>query len=282
MSRSLGEEERGNRRCVATTGRRPNDSISNRVATLRSQSGYKSVVTQSNLHKDIGIWFLTVTPPHALNAGLPTHHANETRHGQFPRPLLVTGAAGNLGRRVVELLLEAKAGPIIATTRAPEKLADFAKRGVEVRKADFNDPKTLKAAFAGAERLLLISTGDLFPDGARLRQHRAAVEAAVDAKVKHVIYTSAPSPYPTPARLADQRPLLDRAGALREPARVDDPAPSPVHRVPARHAEHRAEVRAAHDVRRQGRRELRDARGLRAHRRGRARRPTSAADGFST
>src|SRR5436190_3931216 len=114
-------------------------------------------------------------------------------------PLLVTGAAGNLGRRVVELLLEAKAGPIIATTRTPEKLADFAKRGVEVRTADFNDPKTLKAAFAGAERLLLISTGDLFPEGARLRQHRAAVQAAVDAKVKHVIYTSAPSPYPTPA-----------------------------------------------------------------------------------
>jgi len=115
------------------------------------------------------------------------------------KPLLVTGAAGNLGKRVVELLLEAKAGPIIATTRTPEKLADFAKRGVEVRKADFNDPSSLKAAFTGAERLLLISTGDLFPEGARLRQHRAAVQAAVDAKVKHVIYTSAPSPYPTPA-----------------------------------------------------------------------------------
>lgn len=114
------------------------------------------------------------------------------------RKLLVTGAAGNLGRQVLDALLEAKAGSIIATTRTPEKLADYAKRGVEVRKADFNDPASLKSAFAGAERLLLISTGDLFPEGARLRQHRAAVQAAVDAGVKHVVYTSAPAPYPTP------------------------------------------------------------------------------------
>jgi len=115
------------------------------------------------------------------------------------KPLLVTGAAGNLGRRVVELLLEAKAGPIVATTRTPEKLADFAKRGVEVRKADFNDPTTLAKAFAGVERLLLVSTGDLFPEGARLKQHRNAVQAAVAAGVKNVVYTSAPAPYPTPA-----------------------------------------------------------------------------------
>jgi NAD(P)H dehydrogenase (quinone) len=115
------------------------------------------------------------------------------------RTLLVTGASGHLGRRVVELLLEAKAGPIIATTRTPEKLGDLAKRGVELRKADFNDPATLPQAFAGVERLLLISTGDLTPEGARLRQHRAAVQAAVAANVKHVLYTSAPAPYPTPA-----------------------------------------------------------------------------------
>jgi NAD(P)H dehydrogenase (quinone) len=115
------------------------------------------------------------------------------------KALLVTGAAGNLGRRVIELLLEAKAGPIVATTRAPEKLADFAKRGVEVRQADFNKPESLTRAFAGVERLLLISTGDLFPAGLRLRQHRAAVKAAVDAGVKHVLYTSGPAPHPTPA-----------------------------------------------------------------------------------
>ena len=114
------------------------------------------------------------------------------------RKLLVTGAAGNLGRLVVGHLLEAKAGHIIATTRTPEKLADLASRGVEVRPADFSKPETLANAFAGAERLLLISTGDLFPEGLRLRQHRAAVKAAVEAGVEHVLYTSGPAPHPTP------------------------------------------------------------------------------------
>lgn len=113
------------------------------------------------------------------------------------RTLLVTGAAGNLGRQVVEHLLEMKAGRIVATTRTPDKLADLAKRGVDVRQADFTVPEALKKAFAGAERMLLISTGDLFPEGLRLRQHRAAVQAAVEAGVKHVLYTSAPAPYPT-------------------------------------------------------------------------------------
>jgi NAD(P)H dehydrogenase (quinone) len=114
------------------------------------------------------------------------------------KTLLVTGAAGNLGRQVVEFLLEAKIGPIVATTRSPEKLADLAKRGVEVRAADFTQPESLAQAFAGAERLLLISTGELFPEGLRLSQHRNAVKAAVDAGVKHVLYTSAPAPHPTP------------------------------------------------------------------------------------
>jgi NAD(P)H dehydrogenase (quinone) len=111
--------------------------------------------------------------------------------------LFVTGASGQLGRRVVELLLEKKAGPIIAGTRTPEKLASLAARGVEVRKVDFADPKSLVAAFRGAERLLLISTSALFPEGLRLSQHRAAVAAAVEAGVRHVVYTSAPAPHPT-------------------------------------------------------------------------------------
>jgi NAD(P)H dehydrogenase (quinone) len=112
---------------------------------------------------------------------------------------LVTGASGQLGRRVLELLVQAKPGKLIATTRNPDKLADFARQGVEMRKADFDDPASLTDAFSGADRLLLISTDELATPGKRLGQHRAAVAAAEKAGVRHVVYTSAPVPYPTAA-----------------------------------------------------------------------------------
>lgn len=112
--------------------------------------------------------------------------------------LLVTGASGHFGRKAVELLLEQNAGPIIATTRDPAKLADLAARGVDVRAADFDDPSTLAAAFAGAERLLLVSTDTVDGTDRRLNQHRNAVAAAEAAGVRHVVYISAPAPYPTP------------------------------------------------------------------------------------
>jgi NAD(P)H dehydrogenase (quinone) len=105
-------------------------------------------------------------------------------------PLLVTGAAGQIGRRVLDLLLAAKAGPIIATTRKPEALAEYAAKGVEVRRADFDDEAGLAVAFKGAGRALLISTDKLDRPGARLAQHLAAVRALEKAGVRHVVYTS--------------------------------------------------------------------------------------------
>lgn len=107
--------------------------------------------------------------------------------------LLVTGASGHLGRLVVGHLLDTlKISPerIAATSRTPESLSDFAARGVDVCAADFDKPETLPAAFAGTDRLLLIST--VAPN--RAEQHRNAIEAAVKAGVKHVLYTSVPSP----------------------------------------------------------------------------------------
>jgi NAD(P)H dehydrogenase (quinone) len=112
--------------------------------------------------------------------------------------LLVTGASGHLGRLVLDKLLERgiEAGSIIATTRDPAKLADYAAKGVEVRKADFDDTANLVEAFKGASRLALISTDALDDKGTRRRQHVNAVEAAKAAGVKHIVYTSMPNPTP--------------------------------------------------------------------------------------
>ncbi|SCW56019.1 NAD(P)H dehydrogenase (quinone) [Rhizobium mongolense subsp. loessense] len=111
--------------------------------------------------------------------------------------ILVTGAAGQLGRRVIHHLLETYKLParsIIAATRDPAKLASLAATGVAIRKADFDDTASLDAAFKDVDRLLIISTDALAVPGQRLTQHRAAVEAAAKAGVKHIAYTSMPSP----------------------------------------------------------------------------------------
>lgn len=111
--------------------------------------------------------------------------------------LFVTGASGHLGRRVVELLLDAGAD-VIAGTRDPGKLADLAARGVDVRKADFDDTASLALAFAGADRILIISVLDTPDDPPhRLHQHLAAVEAASKAGVGHIVYTSMQKPEPS-------------------------------------------------------------------------------------
>ncbi len=108
-------------------------------------------------------------------------------------PLLVTGASGNLGRAAVEELIARGATSIIAGTRDPSKLADLSAKGVEVRKVDFNDAASLPAAFAGVERVLIVSTDGI---GTRIAQQTAAIEAAKSAGVKHIVYTSAPAARP--------------------------------------------------------------------------------------
>ncbi len=102
---------------------------------------------------------------------------------------VVTGSTGKLGRLVVEALLRrgVAASEIVATGRAIERLDDLAAAGVAVRPADFDDPHSLRSAFAGAQRLLLVSGSDV---GVRVRQHRNAIEAAQAAGVDHIAYTS--------------------------------------------------------------------------------------------
>lgn len=103
--------------------------------------------------------------------------------------IIVTGATGHLGRLAVEALLArgVPAEHIVATGRRIDTLTDLQQRGVTVRRADYTDPASLRAAFAGAEKLLLVSSSEV---GQRLPQHRNAITAAKDAGVGLIAYTS--------------------------------------------------------------------------------------------
>lgn len=102
----------------------------------------------------------------------------------------VTGAGGQLGHLVVQRLLESCAATdIVAIVRDPDKAADLAAAGVEIRVADYDDRVSLDAATAGLDRLLLISSNEV---GRRAPQHINVIDAAKAAGVKHVVYTSAP------------------------------------------------------------------------------------------
>lgn len=102
----------------------------------------------------------------------------------------LTGATGHFGSIVAETLLAAvSAENIVVSVRNPEKAESLRARGVEVRHGDFDQPETLDAAFAGVDRLLIVSAdGD---NDTRIRQHKAAVDAAVRAGVSFIAYTSA-------------------------------------------------------------------------------------------
>ncbi|MDS0139997.1 MULTISPECIES: SDR family oxidoreductase [unclassified Amycolatopsis] len=104
--------------------------------------------------------------------------------------IVVTGATGHLGKLVVEGLLEKlPADQVVAAVRTPEKAADLAERGVEVRRADYTDPDSLVTALKGADKVLLVSSSEV---GQRVAQHEAVIEAAKQAGVRHLVYTSAP------------------------------------------------------------------------------------------
>jgi NAD(P)H dehydrogenase (quinone) len=124
--------------------------------------------------------------------------------------LLITGASGKLGRRVAELLLDRQSAPrLVLVTRSPDALDDLAGRGADVRFGDFAQPDSLASAFAGADRMLLISASDL---AVRAEQHRAAIDRAVDAGVTFIAYTSGLSPEPpNPAAIAPSHYATERA-----------------------------------------------------------------------
>ena len=103
--------------------------------------------------------------------------------------ILVTGTSGQLGRLVVQALLDrgVAADRIVATARDIAAVGDLAARGVVTRAADYEDPASLDASFAGVDTALLVSSNAI---GQRVAQHRNVIEAAARAGVALLAYTS--------------------------------------------------------------------------------------------
>ncbi|WP_152424999.1 SDR family oxidoreductase [Nafulsella turpanensis] len=101
--------------------------------------------------------------------------------------ILITGATGQLGRLVVyKLKQKISADSIVALVRSAEKASDLG-LGVEVKEGDYDKPETLQKALKDIDTLLLISSSEV---GKRQAQHRNIINAAKQAGVKQIVYTS--------------------------------------------------------------------------------------------
>jgi NAD(P)H dehydrogenase (quinone) len=127
----------------------------------------------------------------------------------------VTGASGQLGRLVIESLLDQDVSPadVVAVVRTPSKAAGLRQRGIEIRVADYAQPETLSQAFAGVDRVLLVSSSEA---GSRLAHHTNVIEAARRAGASRIAYTSMLNADDTTNPLAgehrDTEQLLRQAG----------------------------------------------------------------------
>jgi len=103
--------------------------------------------------------------------------------------IVVTGATGNLGKSTINYLLEkgTNANEIVALVRDEAKAEDLKAKGINLRNADYNNYDTLVQAFQGAEKVLLVSGSDIVN---RAKQHENVINAAKEAGVKHIYYTS--------------------------------------------------------------------------------------------
>lgn len=123
--------------------------------------------------------------------------------------IAITGATGQLGQDVINALLDTvPAAEIVAIVRNPAKADALSARGVQVRKADYNDRAALTAALQGVEKLLLISSSEV---GQRVAQHQNVIDAAADAGVKLIAYTSLLHADTSPLGLATEHVATEKA-----------------------------------------------------------------------
>ncbi len=123
--------------------------------------------------------------------------------------IVVTGATGKLGHHVMQGLLKVvPPATLRAAVRDRAKAADLAAAGVDVRRADYDDPASLDAALAGADSLLLISANEV---GRRLPQHLAVLDAAKKAGIGQIVYTSLLRASTSPLALAGEHRATEEA-----------------------------------------------------------------------
>jgi NAD(P)H dehydrogenase (quinone) len=105
--------------------------------------------------------------------------------------IIVTGATGQLGRLIVEKLVQLfPAKQVGASVRDVAKAADLLALGVRVRQGDFDRPHSLQHAFEGATQVLIVSSNARASGGDPLAQHRSAINAARAAGARRIVYTS--------------------------------------------------------------------------------------------
>lgn len=103
--------------------------------------------------------------------------------------IAVFGATGQLGGHIIDSLIArgTDAAEIRALGRNAERLAELEAKGVATAQVDLDDAATVAPALEGADTVVLVSTSEV---GKRLPQHANAINAAKDAGVKHLVYTS--------------------------------------------------------------------------------------------